>query len=115
VWEQENGDMRLSGIVLAIVYSVTAFIGIPAVADDYSERVLAEHKALKAEFPQLVPQRIWETPRLSTTMMIPLVPGVVFSMRSHTFGPLSGLGTLNLSLWYVVGVRTLVSVPLWRA
>jgi hypothetical protein len=91
-------------------YSVTAIFGVPAVQTDTNMWAVEEYKRLKAAGSY----RVWEVhPYIATYAALPIAPGVVLVYHEYQLGGLYGFGGYELYVWYAVGVKSVLTFPLW--
>jgi hypothetical protein len=59
------------------------------------------------------PRMYEEHPYIWTYAAVPIAPGVIVSYHDYQLDALNGLGAFELSIWYVVGAKSLGAFPLW--
>jgi hypothetical protein len=52
-------------------------------------------------------------PYIWTYAAVPIAPGVIVSYHEYQLDGLYGFGGFDLSIWYVVGAKSLGGIPLW--
>lgn len=96
--------------LIAGAYAITAIFGSPAVQSESTRWAVSEYKTLKATESS----RVFEQhPYIWTYAAVPIAPGVIVSYHEHQLDGLYGFGGFDLSIWYVVGVKSLGAIPLW--
>jgi len=86
--------------LVAAGYALTAVAGVPAVHSQHAALAFAEYEG--AGDPDHVRQTI---PYVRSFVAIPVLSGVVLSYYEYKVGCLCGFGGVDLSVWYVAGVR----------
>lgn len=99
-------------VVGAIVaaYMLTAIIGIPATTTQQTTWAVNEYNRLKASGST----RVWDAhPYIRSYIAIPLAPCLILSYHEYQLDGLYGFGGFELTFWYLFGVKSLGSLPLW--
>ena len=109
VVEQVRRRPRIA-VAIAVAYLATAVFGVPAAQSQQQSWAVAEYKRLR----DTGTRDVWDAhPYIWNYAALPLLPGVILSYREYQLAGLYGLGGLELTLWYGVGVRSLGVFPIW--
>lgn len=101
---------QVSWGLIAVAYAITAIFGSPAVQSQSTRWAVSECKRLKATGSS----RVFEQhPYIRTYAAVPIAPGVIVSYHEYQLDGLYGFGGFDLSVWYVVGAKSLGGIPLW--
>jgi hypothetical protein len=96
--------------LIAGAYAITAIFGSPAVQSESTRWAVSEYKRVKATGSS----RVFEQhPYIWTYAAVPIAPGVIVSYHEYQLDGLYGFGGFDLSIWYVVGAKSLGGIPLW--
>jgi len=95
---------------IVAAYVLTAFFGGPAVQSESTRWAVSEYKRVKATGSI----RVFDShPYIRTYATVPIAPGVLVTYHEYQLDGLYGFGGFELSIWYIAGVRSLASFPLW--
>lgn len=117
-WFEKRKNLKVNWIpknkiilfLIVFLYSLTAFIGIPAVQSQNNNWAVEEYKRINTgDNP-----RVWEShPYIKSFVSVPIIPFFVMSYHEYQLDGLYGWGGWDIQLWYLVGVKRLLSVPFW--
>jgi hypothetical protein len=107
IWFPRN---KVTISIVASLYLLTAFAGVPSVQSHNSKWAVEEYKKINTGDNQ----RVWEShPYISSYFSVPILPLVVMSYHEYQLDGLYGWGGWDIQLWYLFGVKRLFRLPFW--
>jgi hypothetical protein len=126
IWFPRN---KVTISIVAGLYVLTAFAGIPSVQSHNSKWAVEEYKRINTgdqshnskwaveEYKRINTgdnQRVWEShPYISSYFSVPVLPLVVMSYHEYQLAGVYGWGGWDIQLWYLFGVKRLLRLPFW--
>ncbi len=106
-WFPQNRSIR---IIIFSLYLFTAVAGIPSIQSHNTKWAIDEYKRINTgDNP-----RVWDThPYIRSYFALPILPFIVLSYHEYQLDGLYGLGSWDVQLWYIFGVKRIIQLPLW--